>query len=641
MAEAYRHGRQAEKAKTRAQQALKIGQDIDDAHLCAYGSFALGLAHINGLYVGEAVASWQNALVYARQVDDLILQGWTLHRIPLALTLLGQFDEAKAVALEACELTRKTQDWSNYSVGLSHLASSAVAKGDFDVVERCAHEAILMVSRSHYGWGGFRSLLALACTRALRGAWGEAEDALDILVEPGRIFEDAGLVIQTFARAFRQLLRVHSQGVGEALEPLAAELMRVVGTDTYALAPLCALVELCDLMDAPALTELPEQALSQAAERGVLFSSGWIFLIPRILGVSATLKHRWDTAEAYFEEAINVATNAGALPELGRSYLDYARMLAVRHQRHDRRRAIDLVRQADPIFLELGMEPSTRQAAQFAEALQTRIPLTPRAPAAYPDNLNEREVKVLVRLAQGRTNQEIADDLVVDSKTVASHISNIFNKIGVKNEIGVTAYAMEKRLISEVQPGWRMESPVTVRGDGAGGAPSLHIILITDMQASSALIDRWGDAQAHDLILLYNAIIRDCLHAYHGTEVTHTGDGIEASFSSASSAVECAVAIQKAFAKHNQEDPTRPIHVRMGINAGEPISTEGRLFGRAVHIAFRICARAQPGQILISDVVHQLVAGKGFTLVKSGRVTLKGFSGRVRLYEVLWESDRT
>jgi class 3 adenylate cyclase len=80
------------------------------------------------------------------------------------------------------------------------------------------------------------------------------------------------------------------------------------------------------------------------------------------------------------------------------------------------------------------------------------------------------------------------------------------------------------------------------------------------------------------------------------------------------------------------------MRVRIGINAGEPISTEGRLFGTAVHAAFGICARAQPGEILVSEVVHQLVAGKGFGLVSRGRVELKGL-GRVRVHTVAWEED--
>jgi class 3 adenylate cyclase len=160
------------------------------------------------------------------------------------------------------------------------------------------------------------------------------------------------------------------------------------------------------------------------------------------------------------------------------------------------------------------------------------------------------------------------------------------------------------------------------------------------MEGSTALTQRWGDATAHELLRTHNAIIRECLRAHDGVEVTHTGDGVEASFSSAASAVECAVAIQQAFARHNQAHPATPIHVRIGLNAGEPIATEGRLFGIAVPTTFRICARARPGQILVSDVIHQLAAGKGFTFTARGRIALKGLAGRFRLYEVSWEHER-
>jgi class 3 adenylate cyclase len=550
-------------------------------------------------------------------------------------------DEAEIVALEACALTRKTSDWGDYSVALSHLTSIAVVRGNFDAAESRAHETMLMVYRSRYPWGGFRSLSALACARALRGAWAEAEDALAILVEPGRVFEDAGPIIKVFARVFHQLLRMQSQTVNEAVEPLAADLMRAVGTDTYSLGPLCALVELGDLIPAPAIAELPYRALSLAAERGVLFSSGWMCLLPRVLGVTATLNHWWDTAQTYFQTAIEVATSVGARPELGRTYLDYARLLVARGTTSDRRQAVELVQQAGPLLLELGMQPFARRAAQLAEALQARVPFVSQQRATYPDDLSAREVEVLLHIAQGRTNQEIADDLILGPQTVADHADNLFTKIGVNDGAAAATYALEKGLVSQPQPHKELETlaaPDHVVGEE--GAQTLRIILVTDMQGSASLIQRWGDEQAHELIRRHNAIIRDCLRVYHGAEVTHTGDGIEAAFTSASSAVECAMAIQQAFAKHNQEHPIHPMHVRIGINAGEPIVTEGRLFGAAVHTAFRICDRAQPGQILISDVIHQLVVGKDYAFADRGRVALRGFPGRLRLYEVRWQSGR-
>jgi class 3 adenylate cyclase len=139
----------------------------------------------------------------------------------------------------------------------------------------------------------------------------------------------------------------------------------------------------------------------------------------------------------------------------------------------------------------------------------------------------------------------------------------------------------------------------------------------------------------------HDALIRRCLAEYQGVEITHTGDGVEASFPTASSAVECAIAIQKAFAKHNRERPADAIEVRIGIHAGDAIQTEGRLFGMAVYTAFRICQRARPRQVLVSDVVHNLASGKGFTLTRHGRVALKGLAGRIRLYEVSWKEAQT
>jgi adenylate cyclase len=89
--------------------------------------------------------------------------------------------------------------------------------------------------------------------------------------------------------------------------------------------------------------------------------------------------------------------------------------------------------------------------------------------------------------------------------------------------------------------------------------------------------------------------------------------------------------------QYNQENPGNPIYVRIGLNTGEAIAEEQDLFGTAVQLGARICAHAEPGQILASDVVRQLVAGKDFQFVDRGETTLYGFKEPVRLYEVSWK----
>ncbi len=160
-------------------------------------------------------------------------------------------------------------------------------------------------------------------------------------------------------------------------------------------------------------------------------------------------------------------------------------------------------------------------------------------------------------------------------------------------------------------------------------------ILFTDLEGSTSLTQRLGDAKAQELLRTHNRIVRQALKAHNGSEIKHTGDGIMASFTSASQALDCAIAVQQAFAQHN-ESAELPVHVRIGLNAGEPVAEEEDLFGTAVQLAARVCARAEPDQILASDVVRQLVAGKPFLFADRGDVALRGFEDPVRLYEVRW-----
>ncbi len=172
----------------------------------------------------------------------------------------------------------------------------------------------------------------------------------------------------------------------------------------------------------------------------------------------------------------------------------------------------------------------------------------------------------------------------------------------------------------------------------AAASSGLATVLFTDMEGSTTLTQRLGDARAQEVLRSHNAILREALKAHAGSEIKHTGDGIMASFPSASGALECAVAIQRAFAAHNQQAET-PILVRVGLNAGEPVAEEQDLFGAAVQLAARVCAHASPGQVLVSNVVRELAMGKGFLFADQGDVVLRGFEDAVRVYEVKWDGE--
>jgi class 3 adenylate cyclase len=164
--------------------------------------------------------------------------------------------------------------------------------------------------------------------------------------------------------------------------------------------------------------------------------------------------------------------------------------------------------------------------------------------------------------------------------------------------------------------------------------PGFRAIMFTDLKDSTLMTTLYGDAKALHLLHVHNALTRNSLNAHQGREIKHTGDGIMASFASVPDAVECAIAIQKAFAAYNQEHPETPLFLRIGLSAGEPIEEHGDLFGKAVQLAARLCAHAEPGRILVDQVMLDQWSGKPFSDL--GEVTPKGFDHAVRVYEVQW-----
>jgi class 3 adenylate cyclase len=176
-------------------------------------------------------------------------------------------------------------------------------------------------------------------------------------------------------------------------------------------------------------------------------------------------------------------------------------------------------------------------------------------------------------------------------------------------------------------------------------AQGLKTILFTDVEGSTALTQRLGDARAREVLREHERIVREALRAHGGSEVKALGDGFMASFSSATRALECAIAMQRAFAASNAARPepvegrAAQIRVRIGLNAGEPIAEEADLFGTAVNLAARIAAQAEGGEILVANVVRELAAGKGFLFADRGETALRGFEDPVRLYEVRWGEE--
>ena len=163
---------------------------------------------------------------------------------------------------------------------------------------------------------------------------------------------------------------------------------------------------------------------------------------------------------------------------------------------------------------------------------------------------------------------------------------------------------------------------------------SVRTVLFTDLVGHTQMMSRLGDDRGRAVLREHETITRSVLKQHGGTEIKTMGDGFMASFGSVTKAVECAVALQRAFADREGES----LSVRVGLNAGEPIEEDGDLFGATVILASRIAAKADGGEILVADTVRGLCSGKGFLFADRGEFVAKGFEEPVRVYEVRWRN---
>ena len=164
-------------------------------------------------------------------------------------------------------------------------------------------------------------------------------------------------------------------------------------------------------------------------------------------------------------------------------------------------------------------------------------------------------------------------------------------------------------------------------------------VLFTDIAGSTAMTQQFGDAGAQEIVRAHNRIVREALTMYAGKEVKHTGDGIMASFTRTSDSIGASIQIQRETDQYTTATPEKPLHIKIGINAGEPIAEDNDLFGTTVQMSARIVDKAKADQIFVSEIVKGICAGKSFNFVNRGTYRMKGFDTDPILYEVMWREE--
>jgi class 3 adenylate cyclase len=173
-----------------------------------------------------------------------------------------------------------------------------------------------------------------------------------------------------------------------------------------------------------------------------------------------------------------------------------------------------------------------------------------------------------------------------------------------------------------------LERFIVGTGPAAPTERQLASVLFTDIVDSTGTAERLGDRRWAALLDLHDATARDLVGDGAGTLVKTTGDGVLATFDGPGRAIRCALLLRDELERSD-------LRIRAGVHAGEVESRDGDVGGIAVHLAARIMAAADPGQILVSGTVRDLVMGSALTFRDRGVHALKGIEGRWQLFEVV------
>ncbi len=156
----------------------------------------------------------------------------------------------------------------------------------------------------------------------------------------------------------------------------------------------------------------------------------------------------------------------------------------------------------------------------------------------------------------------------------------------------------------------------------------LATVLFTDVVGSTERAAELGDSRWRDLLAEHNRLVRRELERHRGREVGTAGDGFLATFDGPVRAIRCALAVREAVRALR-------LDIRAGIHTGEIELMNGNVGGIGVHIAARVAAAAEAGEVVVSRTVTDLVAGAGIAFEDHGLHTLKGIDGDWRLFAVV------
>ncbi|MFQ6029367.1 MAG: LuxR C-terminal-related transcriptional regulator, partial [Dehalococcoidia bacterium] len=430
-----------------------------------------------GDYAG-AQKAFERALVIARRENDLALEMRTLANAADADWYQIHPQEVLQKSLRAIELAQRVQDPHTEIFSRFLAMYTSTAMGDLAGASEHCLNMLTQAERARD-----RGFLAMACLTNLflcrhQGDWPAARE-----------FSDRGLAAEpkaTWLIGFRAVLeyQVGDFAQGETYLERLLEAMRATppGPNPEYIAPACLLpmvdritgiVDRLGIAKAAAVAALASPSTTPlyamwarfglalvAVQQGDLETASEQYntlkpivrgtMLPgliggdRLLGLLAQTMGNLNRAVDHFEEAGAFCRKASYHPELAWNCSDYAEALFQRNGPGDRAKASTLLEEALAISLKLGMGPLRERVINLQAIVESQSDTQP----LYPDGLTRREVEVLRLIARGKSNREIAEELVLSVRTVERHIANIYGKTNAHGRVSATSYALQHDLAS-------------------------------------------------------------------------------------------------------------------------------------------------------------------------------------------------
>ena len=389
------------------------------------------------------------AIGLAPAVNDATAEMEAHRSASLSLRNVGNPDGARFHAEASLVLAERLRNRGSLGLVLAANATLAQLSGDWATARELSERG-LEGSPQDVTLLASRVLLEHEVGDAVRG-----EALLDRLVEVMELAE-AGPWTQYAYTSFVISLAARITGVMKRLDVAAAAAGNVLSSASAV--PLNTTTSRASL----ALMAIQQGDLNSAGEQYAVLANqsgtiltGVLASVDRILGLLSAFMGNLDQAASHFEDALAFCRKAGYRPELAWTCHDYAEALLAaargssassgRTDGGHRANAITLMDEALAISTELGMRPLMGRVTILKETLGAQPPARP----AYPDGLTQREVEVIRLVAAGKTDREIAQELIISVNTVGNHVRSILNKTNAANRTEAAAYAALRGLTGD------------------------------------------------------------------------------------------------------------------------------------------------------------------------------------------------